>query len=969
MVVLGASITPKKVLGADVVRYFLFLISLILFLGTSPILLLAEAGSQDGTPPSACWMKPLDFSQWPEFESRMIDDLHFVACPTQIQVGQPFRVALAHRRGVGKKLGPLNSSAVKLDSKLIEKGATSGGTMGGYSFHLYNLKPKSPGKLSLSPEMFNLGIKDMSFDPIVIEVKDGDWTAQLFETISSSDAMAKADALASLQTWGLPREWNKETRTKFLKAAIQSGAKVLEEALSLVERVFWRERDSVDSRQLVPGAMNALVSGSLEAKRKAAVVLVKSDGDLSKNIPALREAKERAGSDTSLSKNLKALLDRAERQEEVISNQASIDPIKLLAWFNSLGVRGGKGLKLVRVTSIRSVTSDPGSGERIENKGSEYAFLLSDSEDSFEVKSLALTDRKYDKSDKFNSWGWNKATYEKLSMCRDGKKIAEELSRSTETGSRQVLGAVTRLGAGFQTLVLADAAFEAGCENVSTELIKAIYSFSSGAPNEDEIISQISKDYSFEEFWRTVIDIGNPEIERSALLERFERVERLFPSTDAAAKAKPYIEVLESMAREDRAFEKRKDVGEIESLIYHLRDQNGMQVSQPGSPDIFYTPEFRQDTPAHILVKKGFEAVPALIKALDDRSLTRTVGYWRNFTFSHYVITVGSAARRILERIAGRSFACEAAKPDKSGFREDKIHTCPKEEVWAEIEKWWAEASKIDEKTYLTKLVERGDSNSWEGAKLLAQRYGENAVPSILKAISSTNETGLKRNLLLLAGETSKAGTSKELERLLEKELNDNTSLSTRALAARMLYEHGNRKGLEGMIKEWKKYLEGQRASGTGSFFPDDNSPGHIIQLLADSGDEKAFLALTEKFSSRSLPVRLAIVSAFAPPGLRISGDSVRELFPLFGLRNRSKLVATSFGITQSPEESEGKAKPTIQSNLKRFLKSCLNDIERSDAVKGTVSEGLGKTFKIKRTFKDPSVAEIASYILEVIPG
>ena len=86
-----------------------------------------------------------------------------------------------------------------------------------------------------------------------------------------------------------------------------------------------------------------------------------------------------------------------------------------------------------------------------------------------------------------------------------------------------------------------------------------------------------------------------------------------------------------------------------------LETQNGRQPSQPGHPDVWLDPR-GASSPAHRLRALGIDAAPALIDAFDDQRFTRTVGFVRNYRFSHRVLRVGEVAREILMRIAGRAF-------------------------------------------------------------------------------------------------------------------------------------------------------------------------------------------------------------------------------------------------------------------------------------------------------------------------
>ena len=76
-------------------------------------------------------------------------------------------------------------------------------------------------------------------------------------------------------------------------------------------------------------------------------------------------------------------------------------------------------------------------------------------------------------------------------------------------------------------------------------------------------------------------------------------------------------------------------------MIFQLRNQNGHQSSNPGACNIFSTLDGEEVTPAHRLVKIGYDAVPQLIEVLEDHvvaELHAAVGrlnglkYWWNLS-------------------------------------------------------------------------------------------------------------------------------------------------------------------------------------------------------------------------------------------------------------------------------------------------------------------------------------------------
>src|SRR5262249_32673969 len=145
-------------------------------------------------------------------------------------------------------------------------------------------------------------------------------------------------------------------------------------------------------------------------------------------------------------------------------------------------------------------------------------------------------------------------------------------------------------------------------------------------------------------------------------------------------------------------------------LIFHLREQNGRQWSQPGSCDIFLVVgaggQMVGDSPAHQLVDIGYNAVPQLIEALEDKRLTRSVGFHRDFYFSHHVLRVGDCSLAVLERIACRSF-WEGKYTNAAMIKDGE-----EKETRKRVQAWWDEFQRKGEKRMLVEGTEAGDWNS-----------------------------------------------------------------------------------------------------------------------------------------------------------------------------------------------------------------------------------------------------------------
>lgn len=94
------------------------------------------------------------------------------------------------------------------------------------------------------------------------------------------------------------------------------------------------------------------------------------------------------------------------------------------------------------------------------------------------------------------------------------------------------------------------------------------------------------------------------------------------------------------------AFEDREKY--IRYWIARIREINGVMPGQPAKPDIWSDSEISiLPFASNKLREVGVDALPALIEVFGDKRPTRSVGYWRDFYPSRYVVSVGDAAQEI----------------------------------------------------------------------------------------------------------------------------------------------------------------------------------------------------------------------------------------------------------------------------------------------------------------------------------
>ena len=114
-----------------------------------------------------------------------------------------------------------------------------------------------------------------------------------------------------------------------------------------------------------------------------------------------------------------------------------------------------------------------------------------------------------------------------------------------------------------------------------------------------------------------------------------------FPENRHGERVSSTIECMARMVEEDRkhAAETRLPSEEmpvthrVEELIFQLRNQNGGQIFERGSCDIFVDPR-GTDSPAAHLVAIGKPVLEQLIDSVDDDRFTRSVECDRSFFFS-----------------------------------------------------------------------------------------------------------------------------------------------------------------------------------------------------------------------------------------------------------------------------------------------------------------------------------------------
>lgn len=340
-------------------------------------------------------------------------------------------------------------------------------------------------------------------------------------------------------------------------------------------------------------------------------------------------------------------------------------------------------------------------------------------------------------------------------------------------------------------------------------------------------------------------------VSRGKLLEMFRRIIRLYPHSVQIDRAKASVAILEKMVKEDaaHAFVSRDDLAklpvdrQVSELIFQLRDQNGHQSSQPGWCDIFEM-NAEEESPAHQLVKLGTAAVPQLVDVLGDDRFSRSVGFHRNFHFSHTILTVGDCAEAILSRIARKNFYTPRSTSSYMS-RDDDVAATKKE-----VREWWEGFQRKGEKQSLIDDIASGEVDPGPLYVRLRELDAAAADRAVLDGVVKVQEPWLVRRFIdVLANVKGDAAT----KQLLARARGDG-DLNVRLSAMTCLLNDDHPEALPLVIEQWRRL---GRADSNGI----RDGVEVTIRLLVACGNTVAMQELVKEWDLRPIYERFEIVS------------------------------------------------------------------------------------------------------------
>jgi hypothetical protein len=476
------------------------------------------------------------------------------------------------------------------------------------------------------------------------------------------------------------------------------------------------------------------------------------------------------------------------------------DDRALVAWFDSLDFPALEGDRFGQVVQEWTRPTD---GEKAERGRSvtAWGFLVREDEAAFVVRTTALEERSYERSVQ----GATRVvtTFEPHDLLGELRRAADVPGRhgfEAPFATNALFSGADDVGTCSLWVVGASIAARRGEAGLAHRLLER--GRAEAEQRRDErtppgLRDEVAADLAQTSIWRAKLALDRPDTKREDLLATFRRVAEKFPGTEHGDEAARYAKVLARMVAEDREhaktarpFESLSPAEQVEELVFQLRDQDGGQFMQPGAPTVF-TDRRGKDSPAERLVALGAAAVPALLAHFEDDGFTRTIGFWRDFHYSHYAVTVGEACADIVSRIANRQFGV--------GWNE-RWNADRARKARAEAEAWWVEFREGGESATNLSALRAGGGDARVALRRLCEIDPKLAVREGLPAIERAK--GRDRHGLLQ--EITKLASDPTVEAFLVRTAETDSDRSCRVYAAVTLLHEGQERAIELALALWR---------------------------------------------------------------------------------------------------------------------------------------------------------------------
>jgi hypothetical protein len=611
---------------------------------------------------------------------------------------------------------------------------------------------------------------------------------------------------------------------------------------------------------------------------------------------------------------------------------------RAVAWYDTLGYPDAKGLRYVRVATGR--WSQSGNEPR-ENRFVE-GFLVREDTASFtvflcNVSSFAsgfevtqpyppLATVRFAR--RTSGPAYQQVGYDVLDFRKVASEVLGRVRQQASSSGRFLLDGYGRpVTHRARIFAFARASLQQGLSDVGAALIDLAANIpieQSGKAEPERLLEVLQQQLGDAVLAQSEVDAGDlsPWAE---LLKVYAQFERRFTASHQVAYAREEANILRRMIADDADHHPKpleqmsageqaaEDIYQLRSLkvtfVWISNNRYPIGVLQNDAQDVI--------TPVHRLVDLGNEAVPQLIEALDDHSLTRSMVPSFNGTDLPRVMRVSDFAQHILEFMSGRNFF--ARRTDDGRL----VNGTSRQQA----EAWWAERqAKGEKQTLIDQIAARQSGQT--AVRQVVERYPDAALDAINAGIRVAGNDFERGELVALASGLQ----GDAVMAFLRSKLAPGADVPSQIAAATILFQRGQPEAIPAMIEAWRNIQPRLPANQANAY----DEVGGLITFLAKSGDAGAIDALGHDLTTAPVDVRLAVVRVFLPWPHSAGGFST------------GKGVDVRADIANLPGGAAGAA-------IERLLIASLDDTERRLGMKGTYDEA---------TFTDPRVCDMAALVL-----
>jgi hypothetical protein len=613
---------------------------------------------------------------------------------------------------------------------------------------------------------------------------------------------------------------------------------------------------------------------------------------------------------------------------------APVDLSDTISWYDTLGFPSVKSLPYVRVATGAYQIINGGPPENRYADG----FLVSEDAKTFTVFVCSVSDFK-DRSGSSEAYPplqiahftrvstgpeYKRVGYETLDFA---KAASEALERATDQ-SKTEEGLRWGRPVSHRARIIA---FGRACEEEGLEEAgAALMNLAAKIPDE-----QSGKSDPARLKWGLQQDLANwaieqaeaagsrPETTWADLAETYEAIMMNYPESQKFTYAQDAAKVLRKMIADDAVHQSKLRTQmtiseQIAEDIYQLQNSKTDFWTTGRYPDASFGPVGKNVvTPIHRLSDFGDQAVPQLIRALDDQRFSRTLDNRSIHMTPPRIMRVSEIAQIILEHLSGRNFF---ARKTPDGHADGPT-------TRQQAEAWWAEVQSSGDKEVLIRAAAAGEEEGLAAANKLVERYPDAALAPIQAGYKSTKDPGLRGEYVEAAG---KLPGNLPVE-FLRGRLAPANDLYSQVYAAKALSSRGVTTALPAMIDAWHAVQPRLKTNKSDAY----GQVGGLITFLARSGKPEAIDALRTGMKGAPIDVRLAVVRVFLP---HLNNSGLSSIGP-------------SIDVSR---DLEG-AIPEVNGAIEKLLVAALSDEERRTKMSGNFENV---------SIEDPRVCDLAAFIL-----